>query len=439
MPQGLPLLPQGAIPLYFLCWEPTIIPSISHPMNPGRDLHQHMIPFMRREKKHMNFSHCSKESQIHSINRIQNKSALFRKGRKEKWAKRLTQKARPGGHLSWKNGRPATGGGGGKRPRELTARGEMNSLRPPLLPLSGLRMPLSPLLSCARPHALSRQSPLFSWMLLMLVFIFLAWTSSLSFPQPTECQLLQFPRHLRLDTSSMKLFTSISWSGLLPPVITYANFPRGMYPSRVAEAQNGRLPRTSSFAHPDPVPALLSSVCCLGGRLPLALCAPGFQLGWPVGDTRERLEGNLQFAIRSPLPSGLHRLQYILLPRTLAAPGTLSAGSPPSSIQWLLPLQPLQATRDTCFPIYELHSILPFTRVKDPSINSWAICFLPGPWSKYIQIKKITIEYETGPSPSKSFFVPAAWSDTWLHPSSWQVLPLLHSYCFVTLERIVVM
>lgn len=102
------------------------------------------------------------------------------------------------------NGRPATGGGGGKRP------GEMNSLRPTLLPLSSLRMPISPLLSCAHPHALSRQSPPLSWMLLMLVFIFLAWTSFLTFQQPTQCQLLELPRHLRLDTSSMKLFTSIS-------------------------------------------------------------------------------------------------------------------------------------------------------------------------------------------------------------------------------------
>ena len=118
-----------------------------------------------------------------------------------------------------------------------------------------------------------------------------------------------------------------------------------------------------------------------------------------------------------PLPAGLSVALAALLLKALSALGWL----PPSATFLLLSLTPTSlAPSDlgerNAFPSTDCTFRPAFTRVKVPSVNLHAICFLPGPCPVHCQTKRPTIEERTAPSHQNLLVLPAV-SHSVPHPS----------------------
>ena len=187
---------------------------------------------------------------------------------------------------------------------------------------------------------------------------------------------------------------------------------QGFHPSKVAEAENGQCrtrPSRPTFCPPP---------LCTASWWPASTGPSCLWLSDELASGR-RLDGKRrEQAGYSPAPSHWTEHGSGHTP----AEGLICSWVAPSFSDFLAPLTnsflscPFRPRRENAFPSTDCTFRPALTRVKVPSVNLHAICFLPGPCPVHCQTKKPTTEERTAPSHQNLLVLPAV-SHSVPHPS----------------------
>lgn len=182
---------------------------------------------------------------------------------------------------------------------------------------------------------------------------------------------------------------------------------QGFHPSKAAKAENGQRQTCPSRSTLCPPPH------CTASWWPAPTGPSGLWLSDGLASGRRQQASGWQEERAGWLPPSPSLLGWAWLwPHSCWRPYLLSGGSllqPPFLLLALTPssLAPSDLGERNAFPSIDCTSRPALTRVKVPSVNLHATCFLPGPCPVHFQTKKPTIEERAAPSHQNLLVLPA--------------------------------